>query len=104
MGRQVTGDGLVRNDGVGQAAAQHRLNGPGLGTAARRRDHFRDLTKLLGGDGQGAPAQPQAATRQFGGSLFEQGALTVLDAVVMALAAEQDNAYDLMHSRHTNLQ
>ncbi|MFF4214401.1 6-phospho-3-hexuloisomerase [Streptomyces sp. NPDC001796] len=47
---------------------------------------------------------PKAATDQFGGSLFEQGALLILDAVVMELAADDGDAYEQMHARHTNMQ
>ncbi|HEV7899888.1 MAG TPA: SIS domain-containing protein [Planosporangium sp.] len=47
---------------------------------------------------------PRQVTRQFGGSLFEQGALLVLDSVVMALAAEHNGAYEQMRARHTNMQ
>ncbi|MCZ0984590.1 hypothetical protein O1M54_00860 [Streptomyces diastatochromogenes] len=36
---------------------------------------------------------PSAHTSQFGGSLFEQGALLLFDAVVMALAADTEGAY-----------
>jgi 6-phospho-3-hexuloisomerase len=47
---------------------------------------------------------PPTKTRQFGGSLFEQGALLVMDAVVLALAAEQHDAHRTMQARHTNMQ
>jgi 6-phospho-3-hexuloisomerase len=47
---------------------------------------------------------PPTRTNQFGGSLFEQGALLVLDAVVMALANEQQDAHRTMQARHTNMQ
>lgn len=47
---------------------------------------------------------PPTQTRQFGGSLFEQGALLVMDAVVLALAAEQHDAHRIMQARHTNMQ
>ncbi|MFE4668701.1 6-phospho-3-hexuloisomerase [Streptomyces sp. NPDC056716] len=47
---------------------------------------------------------PSAETGQFGGSLFEQGALLILDAVVMTLAAERGDTHEQMHARHTNMQ
>ena len=47
---------------------------------------------------------PPLRTNQFGGSLFEQGALLVLDAVVMELAAEVHDAHKAMRALHTNMQ
>jgi 6-phospho-3-hexuloisomerase len=47
---------------------------------------------------------PAPGSLQFGGSLFEQTALLVLDAVILDLAADDPQAYDLMRSRHTNLE
>ena len=47
---------------------------------------------------------PIKTTRQFGGSLFEQSCLILLDSVVLALAARLPGAHDTMLFRHTNLQ
>ena len=47
------------------------------------------------------PAHPST---QFGGSLFEQTALLVLDAAALALGADDPHAHDAMHRRHANLQ
>jgi 6-phospho-3-hexuloisomerase len=47
---------------------------------------------------------PPMHTSQFGGSLFEQGALLLLDAIVMELAAQQRDAYRTMRTLHTNMQ
>ena len=81
--------------------------------------HFARQTKELGGQVlvvTGHPASPLGGladvvlrvpptrTSQFGGSLFEQGALLVLDAVVMALAADQPEAHSTMCALHTNMQ
>jgi 6-phospho-3-hexuloisomerase len=41
---------------------------------------------------------------QFGGSLFEQASLIVLDAVVLEIAASARDAHQQMLHRHTNLQ
>ncbi|MEJ2289890.1 MAG: SIS domain-containing protein [Deinococcales bacterium] len=46
---------------------------------------------------------PAEHSHQFGGSLFEQGALLALDAIVLALARESHVAFDDMMRRHTNL-
>jgi 6-phospho-3-hexuloisomerase len=81
--------------------------------------HFARRTRELGGQVLAVTAQrtsplgaladvvlevPPTKTRQFGGSLFEQGALLVMDAVVLALAAEQHDAHRTMQARHTNMQ
>lgn len=47
---------------------------------------------------------PIETTRQFGGSLFEQASLIVLDLVVLELMQAIPDAHRLMLSRHTNLQ
>lgn len=45
-----------------------------------------------------------AETKQFGGSLFEQCVLLVLDALVLDLAAGSQATRALMARRHTNMQ
>jgi 6-phospho-3-hexuloisomerase len=47
---------------------------------------------------------PTAGTRQFGGSLFEQSALLLLDALVLDLTAGDPQAYAVMQARHANLE
>lgn len=47
---------------------------------------------------------PVSETKQFGGSLFEQACLLLLDAVVMHLASGMADAHGTMAYRHTNLQ
>jgi 6-phospho-3-hexuloisomerase len=45
-----------------------------------------------------------AGTRQFGGSLFEQSALLLLDTLMLDLTAGDPQAYAVMQARHANLQ
>jgi 6-phospho-3-hexuloisomerase len=47
---------------------------------------------------------PTAGTGQFGGSLFKQSALLLLDAVVLDVTAGDPQAYATMQDRHANLQ
>ncbi len=47
---------------------------------------------------------PVGTTAQFGGSLFEQACLLLLDAVVLALMRQLPDADARMRHRHTNLQ
>ena len=44
------------------------------------------------------------ATRQFGGSLFEQTSLVLLDAIVLQLMQAVPDPHRVMLGRHTNLQ
>jgi 6-phospho-3-hexuloisomerase len=47
---------------------------------------------------------PVDSTRQFGGSLFEQTSLVLLDAIVFELMHAAPDPHRTMLSRHTNLQ
>lgn len=47
---------------------------------------------------------PTVASVQFGGSLFEQCSLIILDSVVLQLTAGIPDAHKSMQHRHTNLQ
>jgi 6-phospho-3-hexuloisomerase len=47
---------------------------------------------------------PVETTRQFGGSLFEQTSLILLDAIVFELMEALPDPHRTMLSRHTNLQ
>jgi 6-phospho-3-hexuloisomerase len=47
---------------------------------------------------------PIEATQQFGGSLFEQTSLILLDAIVLELMQAVSDPHKLMLGRHTNLQ
>ena len=47
---------------------------------------------------------PSLGSKQFGGSLFEQSVLILLDSVVFDLASRIPNAHEKMMHRHTNLQ
>lgn len=47
---------------------------------------------------------PLPRTRQFGGSLFEQASLLILDALVLSITAADEAEYRAMAFRHTNLQ
>ena len=47
---------------------------------------------------------PVDETDQFGGSLFEQSSIVLLDGVVLGLARDIPNAQEVMLARHTNMQ
>ena len=47
---------------------------------------------------------PAPASSQFGGSLFEQTALILLDSIVLHLTAHDPDSYRSMAARHANLE
>lgn len=47
---------------------------------------------------------PAASSEQFGGSLFEQACLILLDSVIFSMAQQVPDAHVRMLHRHTNLQ
>ncbi|RWO27362.1 MAG: SIS domain-containing protein [Mesorhizobium sp.] len=47
---------------------------------------------------------PVEKSKQFGGSLFEQSCLILLDSIVLFMAQQIPDAHRLMLHRHTNLQ
>lgn len=47
---------------------------------------------------------PAAGSKQFGGTLFEQAALVLLDTAVLVLMGDLSEADELMLHNHTNLQ
>ena len=49
-------------------------------------------------------AIPAHSSKQFGGSLFEQASLILLDALIVAITQDDPAAYAVMSERHTNLE
>ena len=49
-------------------------------------------------------AVPANNSRQFGGSLFEEASLILLDALIIDLTRDDPHAYEIMRQRHTNLE
>jgi 6-phospho-3-hexuloisomerase len=49
-------------------------------------------------------AIPAHGSGQFGGSLFEQASLLLLDALMLDLTGAEPAAYEVMSRRHTNLE
>ncbi len=47
---------------------------------------------------------PAHDSKQFGGSLFEQASLLLLDAMILAITRDDPDAYATMSQRHTNLE
>jgi 6-phospho-3-hexuloisomerase len=98
------GDALLVISGSGETPVTLHLARLAVGSGARllavttRADST--LTRLA----HAIIEVPTAGTRQFGGSLFEQSALLLLDAVILDITARDPQAHAAMHARHTNLQ
>lgn len=100
----AAGDGLLVVSGSGETAATLHLAavaveaGAGLLAVTTRADstlgEMADAVLVVGVPG----------SRQFGGSLFEQAALLLLDALILDLTSGDPKAYEVMQGRHANLQ
>jgi 6-phospho-3-hexuloisomerase len=77
---------IARAEGATVVTLTHKPDGPLAGIA--------DTVLLV----------PVESTEQFGGSLFEQACLILLDSVILDMARRLPNAHALMLHRHTNLQ
>lgn len=96
-------DGLMAFSGSGEtpvtlhfARLAHELGAQILAVTTR-------ADSTLAGLAQVRIDVPTSGTRQFGGTLFEQGALLVLDALALDLTAADPGVYSLMQARHANL-
>ncbi|EJM99617.1 SIS domain-containing protein [Phyllobacterium sp. YR531] len=97
-------DGLVIISGSGQTPVSLNFaqiaKSEGATVVAVTRDaqsplaQMSDMTMLV----------PTIASVQFGGSLFEQCSLLVLDSVILQLTAGIPDVHEAMQHRHTNLQ
>jgi 6-phospho-3-hexuloisomerase len=99
-----SGDGLCVISGSGKTSVSVHFGriakGEGATIALITRELDSELAKLA----DVVLHTPIDTTRQFGGSLFEQASLILLDAIVLELMRDIPDAHQLMLSRHTNLQ
>jgi 6-phospho-3-hexuloisomerase len=98
------GDGLVIVSGSGETAVSVHFARVAKGQGAevillthRSKSTLADIADTV-------LVVPVEKTEQFGGSLFEQCSLIVLDAVVLELGLAVPDAHRRMHDRHANLQ
>jgi 6-phospho-3-hexuloisomerase len=98
------GDGLCVISGSGKTSVSLHFGriakGDGAKIALITREPDSELAKLA----DWVFHTPIETTRQFGGSLFEQTSLIILDAIVFELMQAIPDAHRMMVSRHTNLQ
>jgi|SRR5579871_3515421 len=99
-----TGDGLCVISGSGKTSVSVHFSRIAKGEGARIALITRELDSELAKFADVVLHTPIEITRQFGGSLFEQTSLILLDAIVLELMRDISDAHQLMLSRHTNLQ
>jgi 6-phospho-3-hexuloisomerase len=98
------GDGLVAISGSGETPVTVHLTrlARSFGTRVLAVTTHADST--LAGLAEAVIVVPANGSGQFGGTLFEQSALLLLDAVALELTTGDPDAYPAMQARHNNLQ
>ena len=98
------GDALLVISGSGETPVTLHLAQLAVGFGARVLAVTTRVDSTLSRLAEAVIEVPTAGTRQFGGSLFEQSALLLLDAVMLDVTARDPEAHAAMHARHANLQ
>lgn len=98
------GDGIVMLSGSGETPVTVHIARRALSSGARMLAVTTHAQSTLAGLAHAVIEVPTAGTTQFGGTLFEQGALLLLDAVILDLTTATPDAHSAMQARHTNLQ
>ena len=98
------GDGLALISGSGETAVAVHFARIAKAEGAELVLITREPRSVLGSLADFVLQAPIKSTRQFGGSLFEQTSLILLDAIVLELSQAIPDAYGRMLGRHTNLQ
>lgn len=98
------GDHLVALSASGRTSLTLHLAGVAVEQGADLLVVTADATSPLAALAHRRLLLPTAASTQFGGSLFEQCALLVLDAVALRLSGADPEVHAAMQARHANLQ
>lgn len=98
------GDGLVIVSGSGETPVNVNFARIAKAEGAELILFTRAPKSTLAGLADTMLLVPIETTRQFGGSLFEQGSLILFDAIILELAQRIPDAHQRMLRRHTNLQ
>jgi 6-phospho-3-hexuloisomerase len=98
------GDGLVIVSGSGETPVTLHVARLAQSFGAHMLAVTTRADSTLAGLSEAVIAVPTAGTGQFGGTLFEQSALLLLDALVLGLTVGDPEAYAVMQSRHANLE
>jgi 6-phospho-3-hexuloisomerase len=98
------GDGLVIVSGSGETPVTLHIARLAHGFGARLLAVTTRADSTLAGIAEAVIEVPTHGTRQFGGSLFEQSALLLLDALFLGLTSGDPQAHEAMFARHANLE
>ena len=98
------GDGLLILSGSGETPVTLHIARLAQGFGARLLAVTTRAESTLAALADAVIEVPTAGTRQFGGSLFEQSALLLLDGLALDLTAEDPQAHVVMQTRHANLE
>jgi 6-phospho-3-hexuloisomerase len=98
------GDGLIMISGSGETPVTLHLARVALGSGARLLAVTTRADSALAGLAEVVIEVPTRGTGQFGGTLFEQSALLLIDAIVLDLTDGDSGTHAAMKARHTNLQ
>jgi 6-phospho-3-hexuloisomerase len=98
------GDGLVIVSGSGETPVTLHIARLAHGLGAHVLSVTTRADSTLAGIADAVIDVPTDGTQQFGGSLFEQSALLLLDALILDLTACDPQAHEAMRARHANLE
>jgi 6-phospho-3-hexuloisomerase len=98
------GDGLIMISGSGETPVTLHLARVALGFGARMLALTSRAGSTLARLAHVVVEVPTQGSGQSGGTLFEQSALLLIDAMVLDLTAGDSRTYAVMKARHTNLQ
>jgi 6-phospho-3-hexuloisomerase len=98
------GDGLVIISGSGETPVTLHIARLAHGFGAHLLCVTTRADSTLAGIAEAVIEVPTNGTQQFGGTLFEQSALLLLDALILDLTAGEPHAHEAMQARHANLQ
>jgi 6-phospho-3-hexuloisomerase len=98
------GDGLLIVSGSGETAVSVNYGRIASSEGAEVVLLTHKPNSTLAGIADAVLLVPVEQTAQFGGSLFEQSSLLLLDAIVLELARGISDAHQRMSLRHANLQ
>ena len=97
------GDGLVMVSGSGETPVSVNFARIAKAEGAEVILLTHKPNSTLAGIADAVLVVPVEQTAQFGGSLFEQSCLILLDSIVLELVGRMPDAHQRMHNRHANL-
>jgi 6-phospho-3-hexuloisomerase len=98
------GDGLIMLSGSGETPVTLHLARLALSFGAHMLALTTRADSTLAGLADVVVEVPTQGTGQFGGSLFEQSALLLIDAIILDITGGDPRTFAVMKTRHTNLQ